>query len=406
MRSSAAPARWILLAGLVAGAVLFTDLARAGEAGTDAFTVKAPGGAWKRAAAIDPPGRLTWVTSDPKATSGQLRVSFEGVIALDPRVAAAELLEREKSIIRFRSENTDGVERGEFVADSLVSGNLRWYGFRIDIKTGERVGAVMRWVALHPDFPRRRRAFLLALDEETVPGARPVSRTSDAMTALRSVVPRGAGLGGGLAEAYLDARTATFAARIDSTTKLCWFSRGADASPSRAFFGIGHGLALEGDFHEITDRIPRDSLVDAGSVDYGTVFDRNGDGKIDLFVLNRGLCAARGSVVLPITVVLADDNFDGKIDGSVLENGDADGDGRLDHRLVVLDTNHDGRADRAIKFTDAIGDKSNKSVSVKDGVVSDRIVGNTVQLLDFGDPWREANARMPQVDQARLACPR
>jgi hypothetical protein len=30
-----------------------------------------------------------------------------------------------------------------------------------------------------------------------------------------------------------------------------------------------------------------------------------------------------------ITVVLADDNFDGKIDGCVLENGDADGDGRL-----------------------------------------------------------------------------
>jgi hypothetical protein len=410
MRSSAgrpqSGPRLALLAGLVAGAALLASLAHAGGAGTDAFTLNAPGSAWKRAAAMDPPGRLSWATSDPQATSGQLRVSFEGVIALDPRAAVAELLEREKNIIRFRSDRVDGVERGEFAADSLVSGNLRWYGFRVDIKTGDRVGTISRWVALHPDFPRRRRAFSLALDEETLPGARQVSRLPDAMASLRTLVPRGAGLGGGLAEAYLDARAATFAARIDSTTKLCWSSRGADASPARAWVGIGKGLALEGDFHEFTDRIPRDSLVDAGAVDYGTVFDRNGDGKIDLVVLNRGLCAARGSIVLPITAVLADDDFDGRIDGSVFENGDTDGDGRLDHRLIVLDTDHDGRPDRAVSFTDAIADKANKSVPVKLGVVSDRIVGNTVRLLDFSDPWREANARMPQVDQARSACPR
>jgi len=410
MRSSAgrpqSGPRLALLAGLVAGAALLASLAHAGGAGTDAFTLNAPGSAWKRAAAMDPPGRLSWATSDPQATSGQLRVSFEGVIALDPRAAVAELLEREKNIIRFRSDRVDGVERGEFAADSLVSGNLRWYGFRVDIKTGQSVGTISRWVALHPDFPRRRRAFFLALDEETVPGARQASRIPDAMAALRSLVPRGAGFGGGLAEAYLDARAATFAARIDSTTRLCWSSRGADASPARAFVGIGRGLALEGDFHEFTDVIPRDSVVDAASADYGTVFDRNGDGKIDLIVLNRGICAARGSIVLPITVVLADDNFDGRIDGSVFENGDTDGDGRLDHRLIVLDTDHDGRPDRAVSFTDAIADKANKSVPVKLGVVSDRIVGNTVRLLDFSDPWREANARMPQVDQARSACPR
>jgi hypothetical protein len=396
----------ILVIMAIAGVAGFAGAAHAGEAATDAFSVKAPGGAWKRAAAMDPPGRLSWATTDPKATSGQLRVSFVGVIALDPRAAVSEVLEREKTIVRFRSENVDGVERGEFVADSLVSGNLHWYGFRVDIKTGERAGSVSRWVALHPDFPRRRRAYFLEIDEDTAPGARTVSRVPDALAVLRSLAPRGNGLAGGLAEAYIDARAATFAARIDSTTKLCWFSRGSDASPARAYFGIGRGLALEGDFHEITDRIPADSVVDAGSPDYGTVFDRNGDGKIDLIVLNRGLCAARGSVVLPIIVVLADDNFDGKVDGSVLENGDADGDGRLDHRLIVLDTDHDGRPDRAIRFTDAIGDKANQSASVKDGVVSDRIVGNTVRLLDFGDPWREANARMPQVDQARAACPK
>ena len=406
MRSSAVRTRRALLAGLVAGAALFASLAHAGEAGTDAFTLKAPGGAWKRATQLDPPGRLSWATTDPKATSGQLRVSFDGVIPLDPRAAVAELLEREKNIIRLRSENTDGVERGEFVPDSLVSGGLHWYGFRVSIRTGQRVGAITRWVALHPDFPRRRRAFSLALDEETLSGAKAVPRLSDAMAVLRSVVPRGRGLGGGLAEAYLDARAATFAARIDSTTKLCWSHRGADVSPTRQWFGFGRGLALEGDFHQLTDIIPRDSVVDAASPDYGTVFDRNGDGKVDLIVLNRGLCAARGSVVIPITVVLADDDFDGHIDGSVLENGDADGDGRLDHRLIVLDTDHDGRPDRAISFTDAIADKSNKSLPVKNGVVSDRIVGNTVRLLDFSDPWHEANQRMPQVDQAKAACPK
>ncbi|MEP7028754.1 MAG: hypothetical protein ABI960_09190 [Candidatus Eisenbacteria bacterium] len=395
------------LAGLALGGALLllaAPPARAAEAGTDAFTLEAPSGRWKRATAMDPVGRLTWTIDDPKSTTGQLRAEYVGVRATDPARAVAELLDAEKRQVRNGSDRVEGVDRGAFTTDSLTVGRLRWYGFRVEVKTGQRAGVISRWVALHPDFPRRRRAFTLALDEQTLPGGRLASREADARAVLRSLTPRGAGLGGGLATAYLDARAAAFAAHIDTNTVLCWISLGADAPPSRSRLGIGPGLALEGDFYQGTEIVPRDSVVDAGGADYGAAFDRNGDGRVDLLVMNRGITPARGSVVLPIAVVLADDDFDGRIDASVLENGDSDGDGRLDHRLLVTDADHDGRPDHAWSFLDAVADRSTRKVKVKDGLVSDRVAANPARLLDFSAPWREAEALMADIDRARAAC--
>ena len=400
--------RALVLAGVAGGLLgLAAPPARAAQAGTDAFTLQAPGGAWKRATAMDPPGRLTWTAGDPKVTTGQLRASYVGVHATLPATAINELLEAEKREVRAGSDHVEGVDRGAFSSDSLAVGTLHWYGFRVEVKSGQRAGVISRWVALHPDFPRRRRAFVLALDEQTLPGARPVPRAQDARAVLRSFTPRGAGLQGGIATAYLDARAGAFAAHIDTSTVLCWSTRGGDVPPSRSRLGIGKALALEGDFYQVTELVPRDSIVDAsGGADYGAAFDRNGDGRVDLLVLNRGISPARGSVVLPIAVVLADDDFDGRIDGSVLENGDSDGDGRLDHRLLVTDNDHDGRADHAVRFTDAISDKSSRSVPVRDGRVSDQIAANPARLLDFSAPWHEAEAMMAEIDRARAVCHR
>ncbi len=373
-------------------------------AATDAFRVTAPRAPWTRAADLDPPGRLTWTLSDPRATTAQLRVEFVGVHALDAAGAVAEILGREQADVADRALHAPGTERGSFEADNAPGLPLAWQGFHVHVRAGERGGEVWRWVALSPDFPRRRRAFLVALDEQTLAGAKVVPHDADARALFASLAPTGNGLAGGLVDAYLDARVAAFAAHIDSTTRLCW--RPEDSSPGHRFVGVGSGLALEGDFFQSTASLPPDSVVDAASTEYGVGFDRNGDGKIDLAVLNGGVASVRGASMLPVVVVLADDDFDGKVDGCVLEIGDADADGRADHRICVLDTDHDGKPDRAVRFEDILAASSNRTLPVKDGVVEDTTVGSKVSRLDFIQSWRDGNELLARWNRARAACGR
>jgi len=154
----------------------------------------------------------------------------------------------------------------------------------------------------------------------------------------------------------------------------------------------------------VSDFAPVDSVVDAASPDYGAVFDRNADGKVDLILLNRGIIPVKGGMVLPFAAVMADDNFDGHVDGIVVENGDADGDGRAEHRILVEDTNHDGRPDQALRYVDTITEKAAKKLPVKDGVVSDRVVGSTATLIDFVPTWKSAEALMAEIDKSRATC--
>ena len=372
---------------------------------TDAYEVNAPSGGWKRAPALDPPGRLTWNTTDMKKTQGQLRVSLEGAPGADARQALGRILELEKERVRQGERQSKSAERGPFASDSMIVGGLKWIGFRVDIRGGGRTGAVTRWVALHPDFPQRRRAFMVALDEETPQGARPAPHDADAIAVVRSLAPRGKGLAGGIADAWLDARAAAFAAHLDTATKLCWRPR-VEESLRHPWLGIGKGIALEGDFWQLSDLTPTDSVVDAASADYGAAFDRNGDGKADLVLMNRGIVPARGGVVLPYAAVLADDDFDGRYDGLVVENGDADGDGRADHRLVVFDDNRDGAPDRAIRFEDAITEKAAKKLPVQDGVISDRLVGSTAERVDFRSNWRDNGSMLAEINRVRTDCGR
>jgi len=377
----------------------------ASKVATDAFEVVAPAKDWKRAPAFDPPGRLTWNSTDMKQTQGQLRVTFEGAPGEDANHALQRILELEKARIRD-GERQSNAERGPFSSDSMVVGGLKWVGFHVDIHGGNRTGAVTRWVAIHPDFPRRRRAFMVALDEETPQGARSADRSAEAIDVLRSLVPVGKGLAGGIADAWLDARAAAFAAHLDTTTKLCWRARGTDESTRHPWLGLGKGIALEGDFWQMSDLSPTDSVVDAASADYGAAFDRNGDGKADLILMNRGIVSARGGVVLPYAAVLADDDFDGRFDGLVVENGDTDGDGRADHRLLVLDTNHDGEPDQAIRFEDATFEKAAKKLKVEGGVISDRLVGSTANLVDFRSNWRDNGSMLAEINRVRTDCGR
>ena len=146
---------------------------------TDAFEVSDPGKAWKRSETLDAPGRLTWNTSDIKKTHGQLRVSFEGAPGETSRRAAGRILDLEKARVREGERQAKDAERSAFESDSLEAGGLHWVGFRTSVRAGSRSGAITRWVAIHPDFPRRKRAFVIALDEETPPGVAPVLREPD-----------------------------------------------------------------------------------------------------------------------------------------------------------------------------------------------------------------------------------
>jgi hypothetical protein len=369
---------------------------------TDAFEVSDPGKEWKRSETLDPPGRLTWNTTDIKKTHGQIRISFEGAPGETPRRAAARILDLEKARVREGERTSKNGERGTFEPDSIEAGGLHWVGFRVSLRAGPNTGAITRWVAIHPDFPRRKRAFVIALDEETNAGVRPFSREPDMRKTLISLAPHGNGILGGIATAALDARAAAFAAHLDTTTKLCWRDRPEDSR--RGWLGLGRGIALEGDFWQISDFAPTDSVVDAASTDYGASFDRNGDGKVDLVLMNRGIIPVRGGMVLPFAAVLADDNFDGRIDGVVVENGDTDGDGRADHRILVEDTDHDGRPDRALRYVDSMTEKAAKKLTIKDGIVTDRVVGSTATLIDFVPTWKSAEALMAEIDKSHASC--
>jgi hypothetical protein len=371
---------------------------------TDAFTVTAPKKPWVRPVQIDPPGQLSWLIGNPKVDAWQIRIAFDAVAPTEPRAAINALLTRERRLIRADVDENDKLSRGEFEPDSMAVGGLKWYGFRVALATPGRTGVSYRWIALHPDFPKRRRAFVLAFDEGGPKGRSVASRVKDARAVAASLVPHGVGLAGGIESAYLDARVATFAARIDSATKLCWSDRGPDASPLRNKLGIGIGMAIDGDFHEVSDIVPRDSLIDAAAAEYGTMFDRNGDGQPDVLVLNRGITPARGPIVLPAVVVLADDNFDGRVDSSVQENGDADGDGKADHRLLVIDSNHDGKPDRAVRFTDSIAQGTSQKSWIEGELVVDQIVGNPNTRLDFEVPWRGADREIEELGRARALC--
>ena len=159
----------------------------ASKVATDAFEVAAPEGGWKRAPALDPPGRLTWNTTDMKKTQAQLRVSLEGAPGVDANHALQRMLELEKERVREGERQSKNAERGPFAGDSMVVGGLKWVGFRVEIRGGGRTGAVTRWIALHPDFPRRKRAFMVALDEETPQSAKPVPRGNEGLVVLRSL---------------------------------------------------------------------------------------------------------------------------------------------------------------------------------------------------------------------------
>ena len=341
-----------------------------------------------------------------KQTQGQLRVTFEGAPGADANHALQRILDLEKARVRDGERQSANTERGPFTADSMEVGGLKWVGFHCDIRGGGRTGAVTRWVAIHPDFPRRRRAFMVALDEETPQNARSVSRTAEAVDVARSLLPRGKGLAGGIEDAWLDARAAAFAAHLDTATKLCWRPRGTDESTRHPWIGLGKGIALEGDFWQMSDLAPTDSVVDAASADYGAAFDRNGDGKADLVLMNRGIVSVRGGVVLPYAAVLADDDFDGRFDGLVVENGDTDGDGKADHRLLVRDLNHDGEPDQAIRFEDATFEKAAKKLKVEGGVISDRLVGSTAELVDFRSNWRDNGSMLAEINRVRTDCDR
>ncbi|MGH7726433.1 MAG: hypothetical protein ACREOU_13480 [Candidatus Eiseniibacteriota bacterium] len=396
--------RFALLSGALAVAGPVAPAEAATKARTDAFTVEAPPNPWKRAPGLEIPGLLSWTYEDSKGASALLRLSFEAVpVGTHPDSAMRDLLSVQRRGIAGQVDNREGMERGAFQPDSLRAGGLTWWGFRVHVKTDQQAGDSYRYFALHPEFPARRRAFLLSYDEY-VPknGSRP-GRITDARKVAASLVPQGKGLAGNLEEAWLDGRVATIAARIDSAQRLCWSMR-ADAAPSSRFLGVGVDLALEGDFYELSDVIPRDSLVDAAALDYGSAFDRNDDGRYDLTFSSRGMQTTETGSLVVIVVAIADDDFDGKVDGCVVETGDADGNNRVDHRLLVRDTNRDGVPDRAIRFTDAISGPDAAPVKIDKGLVVDRLTESKADRMEFQHEWREATLLLAGLSAAGADC--
>ncbi|MEO6462915.1 MAG: hypothetical protein ABIP29_07550 [Candidatus Eisenbacteria bacterium] len=383
--------------------------ARAGKggAGTDAWTAASPAKPWLAGTVLEVAGQRTWTAAGPGAAQAMLRVGYVGVLPSDARRAVDDLLTREKAAIREEVDDRRQVERSSFEPDSMIAagpGGLRWHGFRVSVSDERVTGTSWRWVALHPRFPAARRAFTLAYDESAPRGGSAPARLNAARSRAASLAPAGRGLAGPLDEAWLDARAAAFAARIDSAQRLCW-TRRADAASGREHVGYGRGLAIEGDFYVLSDAVPRDSVADPAPAEYGAAFDRNGDGRLDLLVVNRGLQPFAGRDRQPTVALYADDDFDGRVDALLVEDADRDADRHVDARLLVLDPDEDGRADQARAFsagTAGAGDR----VPLQGGRVRARRMGQAADASDFVEVFRTASLRLAELDRARAACPR
>jgi hypothetical protein len=398
----AAAAGLVLLAAAAPGAGAATP--GNGAAATDAYRAQAPGKGWEPVSTLQPAGQLSWSAKGPGDARALLRLGYVGVLPADRARAVTTFLAQEQAAIRDELDARRDVTRGSFEADSMAGpGGLRWHGFRVSLDANGVAATSWRWIALHPSFPARRRAFVLSYDESSPPGATRPDGLATARRLAASVVPAsGRGLAGPLGEAWLEARAAAFAARIDSAQRLCWRERPQAAQP-RAYVGYGAGLALEGDFYSLGEVLPADSLVDAGPAEYGAVFDRNGDGRLDLLLVNRGLLPAGERVLQPMVAVYADEDFDGRIDALVLEDGDRDGDRQVDARLLVLDANQDGRADAATAFRAAAG-AGGEALPLDQGRVRMRRAEVVSDTSDFVELFRTAGERLVELDRVRAAC--
>jgi hypothetical protein len=392
------------LAGLAAPAAGAAD--RPASAATDAYRVASPPGPWQAASTLEPAGQLRWSAAGPGAAQASLRLDYEGLVATDRVHAVADWLRRAKAAIAAETEGRPGVQRSGFEPDSIAAaggGGLAWQGFRVTVQAGDRSGTSWRWIALHPRFPATRRAFVLSYDELSEPGAPSAGRLADVRRLAGTVAATGRGLGGPLAEAWLDARAAAFAARIDSAQRLCWRDR-VDAEPGVRHLGFGPGLALEGDFYLLGPTIPADSVVDAAPSEYGAAFDRNRDGRLDLILVNRGLLPVGDRALQAMVAVYADEDFDGRIDALLLEDVDRDGDRRVDARLLVHDANGDGRADTAHTFLAAAASADAARLPIDSGRVRVRRVEAPSDPSDFMDLFRTASTRLAELERARAAC--
>ncbi len=398
------------VAGTLVPAALFMTIlaalpARAADAparvATDAYAVDAPAKPWARAAGLEPAGQLSWSIGKPGQAQALLRVEYEGVLAPDRAAASAQLLRRARAAIRETLDGRNDVTRGEFQPDSMIfAGGLTWRGFAVELSTAAFRGVSWHWFAIHPDFPRRRTAFALVY-EETVPlRSTPLDRLADARALARSLVEQGKGLDGDLADAWLDARAGAFAARIDSAQKLCWTTR-PEGSRGASHLGYAVSAAGNGDFFQVTRAPGPDSLADAAPAEYGVTYDRNHDGRPDLVVVNRGVRPFTGHAQQPTVAIIADDDFDGVADASMVEDVDADGDDRVEARLRVESRGV------ARTFTDAMrqdGKDAGKKVDVSKGVIAVRRVGLAAGRTDFTEVFRAAGPPFAELAAARAAC--
>lgn len=148
-------------------------------------------------------------------------------------------------------------------------------------------------------------------------------------------------------------------------------------------------------------------FLDPGEIiDWGYVFDRNGDGKIDYvsyligalpvkqnnFPENfpkRGEEAVLSDESRPLAVFIfcsrlnfahyADDNFDGKIDAAVIERMDLERDW-IDKWMVLRSTNFNDICDTCWFFKENISEKAGKCLRTNKGYWAHRVGGS----VDFG----------------------